>query len=68
MRYRFVLQLDKSPDDDLGCLTADEVLTSEVVVAADEEREPVLQQVFELLEAHLISRLNEKGTPHVGAQ
>jgi hypothetical protein len=64
MRYRFVLQLDRSPDDDEDCLTADEVRTTEIVVIVAEEKEELLWQVFDHVEADIVARLREAGTPH----
>ena len=64
MRYRFVLQLDKSPDDDEACLTADEVRTTELVVVTGEDREEFLGQVFDRIEDDIVARLREAGTPH----
>lgn len=63
MRYRFVLQLDVSPDDDLDCLTADEVRTTEVVVVSDERAEASLSALFDSVAAHIEERLKASGAP-----
>jgi hypothetical protein len=64
MRYRVILQLDKSPDDDMECRTAEEVRTTELVVVAPEDREELLGQVFDQIEGDIVARLREAGTPH----
>lgn len=64
MRYRFVLQLDKSPDDDKDCLTAEEVRTTELVVVVPEEQEELLGRVFDCIEDDIVGRLRKAGTPY----